>query len=109
MTDRWLVTIEAWPQSTGNGADADQKAAGHRTQNFSVRAEGMAAALEAAEYIAQGMRTNPMIWRAPIVGIQSEEEIQRRYQAEKAARERAEDMKAAATKKPEDTRDWSAL
>jgi len=74
MTDRWLVTIEAWPHSTGNGADKDQLAAGDRTQKFAVRAEGMADAFRCAEFIAQGMRTNPMVWRAPITAIVKENE-----------------------------------
>lgn len=77
MTDRWLVTIEVCPHSTGNGAAADQRAAGLRFQNFAVRAEGMAAALELAEALAQGVRTNPMVWRAPIVAIVQEQERQR--------------------------------
>lgn len=85
MTDRWLVTIEACPHSTGNGADADQKAAGLRYQNFAVRAEGMAAALEIAEAIAQGMRTNPMVWRAPIVAIVNEKERQRQLEKPSAS------------------------
>lgn len=69
MADRWIITIEAWPHSTGNGADADQRAAGPRKNDFVVRAEGMKAAFEAAEFIAMGMRVNPAIWRAPIVSI----------------------------------------
>ncbi len=69
MVDRWMVTIEAWPHSTGNGQEADQKLAGERSQNFAVRAIDISAALELAEAIAQGMRTNPMVWRAPIMAI----------------------------------------
>ena len=74
MTDRWLVTIEAWPHSTGKGQEADQTLAGERRQDFVVRAEGMAAALKHAECIAQGMRANPMVWRAPIIAIVAERE-----------------------------------
>lgn len=69
MADRWMVTIEAWPHSTGNGHEADQKAAGPLKNDFAVRALDMGAAFEAAEHIAMGMRVNPMIWRAPIVAI----------------------------------------
>lgn len=69
MADRWMVTIEAWPHSTGNGNQADQKAAGDRVQNFAVRAIDASEALKCAELIAQGMRTNPMVWRAPITAI----------------------------------------
>lgn len=99
MTDRWMVTIEAWPHSTGNGADADQRAAGLRSQNFAVRAEGMAAALELAEAIAQGMRTNPMVWRAPIVAIVQEQERQR--QLEKPSATWAKAAAATARQSPD--------
>lgn len=74
MTDRWIITIEAWPHSTGNGHEADQKAAGERKTDFAVRALDMGAAFEAAEHIAMGMRVNPMIWRAPIVAIVKSDE-----------------------------------
>lgn len=73
-----MVTIEAWPGSTGHGGLSDQEAAGPRSQNFVVRAEGMAAALEMAECIAQGLRANPRVWRAPIVAIIQEREAERR-------------------------------
>ena len=72
--DSWIVTIETWPHSTGNGAEADQKQAGQRFQKFCVRAYDIADALKCAEYIAQGMRTNPMVWRAPIKSIVCERE-----------------------------------
>ena len=74
MPDLWLVTIEVWPHSTGKGQVADQASAGDRVQNFAVRAVDIAAALELAECIAQGMRTNPMVWRAPIKAIVQESE-----------------------------------
>jgi hypothetical protein len=69
MADRWIITIEAWPHSTGKGDNADQEAAGPRKNDFAVRALDMKAAFEAAEHIAMGMRVNPMIWRAPITAI----------------------------------------
>lgn len=87
MTDRWMVTIEACPHSSGNGSEKDQEAAGLRHQTFVVRAEGMAAALEAAEHIATGMRANPMVWRAPITQIIQEQTHQR------LIRERAEGLR----------------
>jgi hypothetical protein len=74
MADRYLVKIEAWPHSTGRGQKADQKDAGERVQTFVVRAVGMDEALANANYIAQGMRTNPMVWRAPVVEIRQESE-----------------------------------
>lgn len=78
MSERWMVTIEAWAHSTGNGEDNDQKLAGERSQNFVVNAVDISAALEFAEAISQGMRTNPMVWRAPIKAIIQEREWERR-------------------------------
>lgn len=69
----WKVTIEAWPHSSGRGNVIDQKEAGERVQSFAVRADNMEDALQAAEFIAQGMRTNPMVWRAPITAIIQEQ------------------------------------
>ena len=66
---RWKITLEAWPHSTGNGQDADQKLAGERVQNFTVDAEDARGALKLAEAIAKGMEANPMTWRAPITAI----------------------------------------
>lgn len=65
----WIVTIEAWPFSTSNGTEIDQKAAGQRSVNYAVRAMDAADALRIAEYIATGVRANPMVWRAPITSI----------------------------------------
>lgn len=70
--DRWKITIEAWPHSTGAGAETDQKAAGERVGSYVVRAIDAASALEFAEAIAQGVRANPMVWRAPITAIVKE-------------------------------------
>lgn len=67
--DLWKVTIEAWPHQTGEGRDEDQKAAGERSANYTVRAVDMGDALKAAEYIAMGVRANPRVWRAPITAI----------------------------------------
>jgi hypothetical protein len=69
MSDLWKVTIEAWPHSTGKGRDADQAAAGERSASYAVRAVDMGDAFKAAEYIAMGVRANPMVWRAPITSI----------------------------------------
>ena len=68
--DLWLVEIEAWPQSTGRGADVDQKEAGERCKSYPVRAIDMGEAFRMAEAIAMGVRANPMVWRAPIVKIE---------------------------------------
>ena len=67
---QWKVTIEAWPHFTGNGRDADQAKAGDRVQTYRVDAESIAGALRCAQHIASGMRSNPMVWRAPIMAIE---------------------------------------
>lgn len=72
--DRWKITIEAWPHSTGNGQEADQKLAGDRSKDYVVYAIDAKAALEFAEAIASGVRSNPMVWRAPIVALIKERE-----------------------------------
>ena len=70
---RWIVTIEVWPHSTGNGNEADQKAAGNRVNTFAVDADCMREAVKLANAIAQGMEAHPMVWRAPITGIVKEQ------------------------------------
>lgn len=72
--NRWKITIEAWPHSTGNGQEADQKLAGNRSTDYVVRALDMADAMKFAEAIAMGVRANPMVWRAPIKAITEERE-----------------------------------
>lgn len=71
---RWIITIEAWPHSTGNGQDSDQVAAGERVQSYCVNARDITEALYLANCIAKGMRSNPMVWQAPIVGITGQKE-----------------------------------
>lgn len=66
---KWNVTIESWPHSTGNGADKDQQAAGERTRVIVVDAEDIEGALKAAKIFVEGMKTNPMVWQAPIMSI----------------------------------------
>jgi len=66
---RWQITIEAWPHSTGNGADADQALAGERAHYFYVDAEDIGEAMKMARCFAEGMERNPAVWRAPIYGV----------------------------------------
>ncbi len=66
---RWRITIEAWPHSTGAGQEADQKAAGDRTHYFYVDAEDIRDAMRMAECFAEGMKRNPAVWMAPIMGV----------------------------------------
>ena len=67
--NRWRITIEAWPHSTGNGAEADQKAAGDRERYFYVDADDIEHAMKMARCFAEGMRANPAVWMAPIMGV----------------------------------------
>lgn len=67
--DRWRITIEVWPHSTGAGQEADQKAAGDRTNYFYVDAQDIADAMKMARCYAEGLERNPAVWRAPIRGV----------------------------------------
>ena len=69
MTTRWQIRIEAWPHSTGKGADMDQRAAGDREVYFYVSADDIDEAARMARCFAAGMEHNPAVWRAPITGI----------------------------------------
>ena len=66
---KWEITIEAWPHSNGQGADKDQEACGPRSQVFHTRAETIDQALVHAHMAAAGMKTNPMMWQAPIMSV----------------------------------------
>lgn len=68
---KWRVTIEIWPFS-----GTTQENAGQRKNDFIVLGESMATAFEKADLIAMGMRTNPKVWRAPIVSIAQVEHLQ---------------------------------
>lgn len=67
--NRWRITIEACPHSTGNGADADQKAAGDRVHYFYTDANDIDEAMVRARCFAEGMKCNPAVWMAPILGV----------------------------------------
>lgn len=73
MSDRWKVTVEAWPFSPatqhGETMEIAQKRAGERSASYVVRAVDMGDAFKAAEHIAMGIRANPAVWRAPITSI----------------------------------------
>lgn len=66
---RGRITIQAWPHSTGRGADVDQKEAGEREHYFYVDADDIRAAMKMATCFQQGMERNPMVWHAPIMGV----------------------------------------
>lgn len=69
VVSRWQVTIEAWPHSTGDGAEADQEACGERSVTHVVGAEDIDHALRIANLIREGVLRNPRVWQAPIVAI----------------------------------------
>ncbi len=61
---RWRITIEAWPRGA-----FDQAAAGERSSEYVVTAQDIRGALVHAEDIQEGIRRNPAVWEAPIMGI----------------------------------------
>ena len=67
--NRWRIIIEACPHSTGAGQEADQKMAGDRERYFYVDADDIREAMKMAHCFAQGIETNPAVWRAPITGV----------------------------------------
>lgn len=68
--DKWRVTLQAWPHSTGRGADQDQKDAGEREQTYTVHADTLERAAKAAAEIARAVESNPMVWQAPIMRLE---------------------------------------
>lgn len=70
---KWKITIEAWPYSTGEGADKDQKACGDRSHVFTTIAEDIKTALRHADLICQGIQQNPRVWQTVIMSIHGSE------------------------------------
>ena len=68
---RWKIAIEAWPHSTGNGNEADKKAAGadEGAHYFYVDADDIHEAMKMARCLAKGIERNPAVWKAPIFGV----------------------------------------
>lgn len=68
---RWRITIAVWPHSTGNGNAADKKAAGAENGDlyFYVDAECFREASRLAECYAEGVQSNPSVWKAPVMGV----------------------------------------
>lgn len=69
MSFNWNIEIEAWPHSTGEGQEVDQKACGKRVHCFKHFGSEFEDAFKAAQLIAEGMLTNPRMWQAPIKSI----------------------------------------
>lgn len=68
---RWKIAVEAWPHSTGNGDEADKKAAGadEGAHFFYVDAGDIDEAMRMARCFAEGIERNPAVWKAPILGV----------------------------------------
>lgn len=66
---RWRISIEVYPFS-----GADPKAAGSEDgpHNFYVDANDIREAMKMAECFQQGMKRNPAVWEAPILGVHRE-------------------------------------
>lgn len=68
---RWRVTISVWPYSTGKGQAVDKAAAGAAEGDlyFYCDAENFRDAVKFAECFARGVKANPAVWEAPIMGV----------------------------------------
>ncbi len=68
---RWTITIAVCPHSTGNGQDADQKAAGAEDgdRHFYVDADDFDEAAKYARCFSEGIESHPMVWKAPVMGV----------------------------------------
>ena len=69
MTD-WIVRMDVWACSTGQGADKDSEAVGGRHRTFNVQGEEILDAHAQAELIITGIKTNPRVWRCHITAIE---------------------------------------
>jgi hypothetical protein len=72
---RWRITIAVYPHSTGNGAEADKKAAGAEDGDhyFYVHADDFSTAAKMAECFSDGVASHPAVWKAPIMGVHRQE------------------------------------
>jgi len=68
---RWRITIHIAPHSTGNGQEADRKAAGAEDGDryFYVDAQNFDEAAKMAHCYSEGVKSHPMVWEAPIMGV----------------------------------------
>lgn len=94
---RWRISIAIYAHSTGNGAEADKKAAGADEGDiyFYVDAQDFKEASKMAQCFSDGVRANPAVWEAPIMGVHRYEEgIETGHKRDRHVREMA--LKAAA-------------
>ncbi len=68
---RWRITVTIYPHSTGNGQEADLKAAGGADGDryFYVDADSFEEAVKMATCCARGVEAHPAVWKAPIMGV----------------------------------------
>lgn len=65
----WTVKFDVWAYSTGEGASIDQKKVGDKTQTFQFMANEIEDALEKANLIKKGIKTNPSVWTCRIKSL----------------------------------------
>lgn len=70
MSDHWVAQFVVCPHSSGNGQEADQKAAGERVQQIQFTADDADEALAKAKLFKAGLERNPMVWQAPITKLE---------------------------------------
>ena len=68
---RWRITIAVYPHSTGNGQDADRKAAGAEDGDryFYIDADNFRDAAKMAGCYSEAIKSHPAVWEAPIMGV----------------------------------------
>jgi len=66
---RWRISIEVYPFQ---GADRKAAAADDGPHYFFVDAHDIREAMKMAECFQQGMKRNPAVWEAPILGVYRE-------------------------------------
>ncbi len=67
--EEWFILIRVSPFSTGRGRTTDQKDVGPEYKPFQVKAWGFHQAMQMAEAIILGIRSNPMVWTSEIIGV----------------------------------------
>ena len=68
---RWRITIVIYPHSTGNGQEADRKAAGTDGGDhyFYVDAEDFKEAVKMASCYVAALQSHPAVWQTHIMGV----------------------------------------
>lgn len=68
---RWRISIATYAYSTGNGSEADKKAAGAEDGDryFYVDAQDFREAVKMAGCYSEAIKSHPAVWEAPIMGV----------------------------------------